>query len=545
MKIPRKPLIDFSGKKFLVIDDFGDMRSMLRHMVESYGVTHIDTAANAKDALALMERGRYDVILCDYNLGEGKDGQQLLEEAKHRQLIQFSTVFMMLTAENTMQMVMGAVEYHPDDYLSKPFNKDTLRQRLEKVMLNKADLKVIDELVRKGALEQALQACDERIAQSPRNLREFQKLKGELYLQLGRHQDAATHYQAILDQREAPWARVGLGKAHFHAGHLNEARQCFQSLVDENPNHMEAYDWLAKTLLALDEAEQAQAVLQAAARRSPKVILRQMALGDLALRRKDHETAARAFKKAVKLGEHSVYRTPSNYTKQAKAMLHTSARKDALRVLHKLRKDFANDDEARLQAALAENAVFIHLKRDKEARRAYEEASALFDESDANRSPELVLEMSKACMLNGDEARGAELIKALVRNHHEDEALLERIQETFAEMGKEEEGRQLISDSRDKVVKLNNRGVRLVQDGKLEEAISLFEEALKDLPANKTINMNTAMVLLKYMERHGREERYLGMVRRCLEMLSACAPHDAAVQQLQARCDRVMKSHAA
>jgi len=46
MKIPRKPLVDFSHKRFLVIDDFGDMRSMLRHMVESYGVGHIDTAAS-------------------------------------------------------------------------------------------------------------------------------------------------------------------------------------------------------------------------------------------------------------------------------------------------------------------------------------------------------------------------------------------------------------------------------------------------------------------------------------------------------------------
>jgi len=545
MKIPRKPLVDFSHKRFLVIDDFGDMRSMLRHMVESYGVGHIDTAANAKDALRLMERGHYDVILCDYNLGDGKDGQQILEEAKHRNLIQFSTVFMMLTAENTMQMVMGAVEYYPDDYLSKPFNKDTLRQRLEKVMLKKSDLKELDDLVQKGKLVQAIRLCDERILSQPKNIREFQKLKGELCLQLGRYQEAEAHYEEIMAGRATPWARLGLGKAYYHSGRFEEARQCFHAIIEENKHNMEAYDWLARTLVKLGENEKAQASLQAAAQLSPKAILRQMALGELALKRNDHETAARAFKKAVRLGEHSVYKTAANYTNQARAMIHTSAKKDALRVLKKLRKDFPNDEQASLHAALAENTVFTCLNRAEEARQAYQEACQLFEKSGGQFSTDLVLEMSRACMSNGDQARGTELIKDLVRNHHEDEALLCRVQETFAEMGMEEEGRQLISDSRDKVVKLNNRGVRLVQEGKLEEAISLFEEALQDLPANKTINMNSAMVLLKYMEKHGRDEHHVGLVRRCLETVRESVPRDTALQQLQERFDRVMKSHAA
>ncbi|MFQ5487100.1 MAG: tetratricopeptide repeat protein [Gammaproteobacteria bacterium] len=478
-------------------------------------------------------------------MGDDKDGQQLLEEAKHRNLIQFSTVFMMLTAENTMQMVMGAVEYHPDDYLSKPFNKDTLRQRLEKVMFRKSDFEEIEKLVQKGKLAQAIRLCDERIGKQPKNIREFQKLKGELCLQLEHYEEAETHYEEILAGRATPWARLGLGKVYYHSGRFREARQCFQGIIEENKHNMEAYDWLARTLLELGEIKEAQASLQTAARLSPKAILRQMALGDLALKRDDHETATRAFKKAVKLGEHSVYKTPANYTKQAQAMIHTSAKKDALRVLKKLRKDFPHDEQASIHAALAENTVFTSLNREQEARQAYQEARQLFEKTGGQLPTELVLEMSKACINNGDEARGTELIKDLVRNHHEDEALLRQVQETFAEMGMEEEGRQLISDSRDKVVKLNNRGVRLVQQGKLEEAISLFEEALQDLPANKTINMNTAMVLLKYMEQHGCGEHHVELVRRCLEMVRECAPRDTTLQQLQTRFNRVTKSHAA
>ncbi len=541
----RKPRVDFSRKRFLIIDDFSDMRSMLRHMVESFGATRIDVAGDAKEALKLMSRHSYDVVLCDYNLGEGKDGQQLLEEAKHRKLIRFSTVFMMLTAENTMQMVMGAVEYYPDDYLSKPFTKDTLRQRLERIILRKADLEEIEERVQHGELAEAIRLCDERIRDRPRNLREFQKLKGELCLRQGRYQEAEALYRDVIRERPMPWARLGLGKVFFHTGRLEAARNTFQELVEENEHFMEAYDWLAKTLERLGEEGEARRWLETAATLSPKAILRQMNLGDLALRCQDYATAARAFKKAVKLGEHSVYRTPANYSKQARALARSGSGTEALRVLGRLRRDFPDDQGARLYAELAESTVLQDLGRDEEAQEAYRRAARLFQEQQSRCPPALVLEMAKTSILHGDEQLGRELARELVRNHHEDEALLQQVQAAFAEIGRSEEGRELISDSRDNVVRLNNRGVRLVQEGQLEEAIRLFEAALEDLPHNKTINMNTAMVLLKYMERHGPTPEHLERVRRCLQMVRETAPQEPDLPALQARFDRLVNAHAA
>lgn len=61
-------------QSLLVVDDFGDMRGMLRSMLSSIGVAEIDTAINGREAIEALERKRYDVILCDYNLGPGKTG---------------------------------------------------------------------------------------------------------------------------------------------------------------------------------------------------------------------------------------------------------------------------------------------------------------------------------------------------------------------------------------------------------------------------------------------------------------------------------------
>src|SRR3989304_3987498 len=99
---------NYAQKKFLIIEDFASFRAILKKILQSYSATIIDETATGEDGISKMALKKYDVILCDYNLGEGKDGQQVLEEAKVRGLIGISTIFVMCTAENTMEQLMGA-----------------------------------------------------------------------------------------------------------------------------------------------------------------------------------------------------------------------------------------------------------------------------------------------------------------------------------------------------------------------------------------------------------------------------------------------------
>lgn len=110
-------LWNLKGRTILVVDDFPEMRSMLRSMLAMYGADTIEQARNGEEAIGRMQARRFEIVLCDYNLGEGKDGQQVLEDAKRRDLLPYDTTFVMVTAENTPEMVMGALEYQPDAYL--------------------------------------------------------------------------------------------------------------------------------------------------------------------------------------------------------------------------------------------------------------------------------------------------------------------------------------------------------------------------------------------------------------------------------------------
>ena len=151
---------DYRHQKMLIIDDFAEFRISLKGMVQQLGVLEIDMAASGEIALEKCQMVRYDIILSDYNLGEGKDGQQVLEELIHRDLLKPTTVYVMITAENTTEMVMGALEHTPDSYLTKPFTKALLKSRLDKLLAKKIALAKVNKAITAKDYGKAIKQCD-------------------------------------------------------------------------------------------------------------------------------------------------------------------------------------------------------------------------------------------------------------------------------------------------------------------------------------------------------------------------------------------------
>jgi hypothetical protein len=57
---------------------------------------------------------QFDLVLCEYDLEGGQDGQQLLEDLRHHKLISLATMFFMVTAEGDYGKVVSAAELAPD-----------------------------------------------------------------------------------------------------------------------------------------------------------------------------------------------------------------------------------------------------------------------------------------------------------------------------------------------------------------------------------------------------------------------------------------------
>ncbi|AKH19354.1 response regulator [Sedimenticola thiotaurini] len=529
---------------FLVVDDYADMRGVLRNMLQSYGVSDIDSVANGREAISRIEAKRYDVILCDYNLGDGRDGQQVLEEIRARRLIGVGSIFVMITAENTRLMVMGAVEYEPDSYLTKPFTKDLLAQRLERLLNKKADLREIEQAIDRRDFDLANELLDKRIAEKPRNINELIKIKADLALKDGDFDQAETIYSDMLSQREIVWARVGLGKSYFLSGKYEDARQVFQGLVDGNERLMTAYDWLSKTYQALDDPIAAQKVLETATAHSAKAIMRQRALGELALRNHDEKVAARAFSQAIQLGKHSIYKHPSLYANLARCKASINSGDAALMVLRDMKKAYKGDAEANLYASMTEATIQEDMHNGVRARQCMIEAHELYKKLGTRAAPELALDMARACDRMGEKQRAGELLHQAVRNNHSDELFLKAVGETMDDLGLADDPRAMIADIKREIVKLNNRGVELAKLGKLDEAMLLFEEAAAGMPANKVVNLNAARIFMLHMKEAGIEAEQMTKVREYLGRVQQMDPEDRTLYKMQRMLKELLK-HAA
>ncbi|MBI5849159.1 MAG: response regulator [Nitrospirae bacterium] len=445
--------LDFSYKKFLIIDDFGEFRSSLRRMLWGFNAKDIDDAAHGEAAIELMLSKSYDVILCDYNLGYNrKDGQQVFEEARQRGLIKFSTVFMMITAENSMQMVMGAVEYQPDDYLIKPFSREVLSTRLERAIRRKSDFEIIEHAIANKEYLRAISLCDQYIQKIPKNIFEYLKLKGDLCITTGDYETARAVYEKILAIRDISWAKLGMGKVQFYTGDYAGSVETFRALVEDNGMYIEAYDWLSKSLVAQQSLEEAQQVLMTAAQLSPKSIFRHKTIGDISFKMNDLDVSEKSFKKAIDLGQYSYFKNPSHYTSLAKVLVEKKTPEGALDVLKDVRKDFKGNADASMQASAMEGIVFKEMNRPEEAKKAIREAMQLMDESSGSISEDIAIDLAKVCFELGDKAAGTRLVQEVVRNNHEDEDVIKKVQDVFKDTQMETEGASIVSHAQHEII---------------------------------------------------------------------------------------------
>ncbi|MGL6070800.1 response regulator, partial [Craterilacuibacter sp.] len=265
----------YRRKLFLVIDSVPEMQRALAMTLGSFGAERVEYASRGSDALAKLARYDFDVVLCDYDLGHGYDGLYLFEEARERNLLKQSCVFMIVTGERRSQRVISAAEMAPDEYLLKPFTGEELRLRLERAIRRREAFRVVDDSLMRFEYMAAVEACNRQIQDKGEFTLDFMRLKGSLSLKIGDWDSAKKLYVEVLRLKPLPWAKLGLGKALTGLKSYDEARLLFEEVLQDNDRVMEAYDWLAKLYLANHEGERAQASLQQATRLSPAVVRRQ------------------------------------------------------------------------------------------------------------------------------------------------------------------------------------------------------------------------------------------------------------------------------
>jgi tetratricopeptide (TPR) repeat protein len=500
--------VDWAGKHYLIVDDFVGVRQLLRESLRSLGARNIDQAASGGEAMGLLARIRYDVVLCDYNLGEGKNGQQVLEEARVRNLVNPSTVWLMVSAEKSVESVMGAAEQQPDAYLIKPITEGVLLTRLNRVWHKKQVFRTIDQAYAEKDYLRAARLCDEQIDANRVHELDLLRMKARLMEKSGQPSKAREVYEQVLEQREYQWARAGLAKIRMANGEFEQARQIFQGVIAENRYYIDAYDQLASAYQNMGRFEEACAILERAAKLSPNSVPRQRSLGNIALKLGNVQMAEKAFRKCIAIGEYSVMKTPDAYLGLARVCGQKNDPKEALQLLAAAQRDFGQErPDMPLRAKITEGMVYHESGDYRRARKAGDDLEEMLKLSPARPDTATCLELATLLFAVGVKDAPVELLCYVIRNNHDNPLLLDEVQAIFDKARMGEEGLALIHSSKKEAADLMNQGVLLWKTGKLAEAVEWMRNARQAVPNNQRILFNAAQIMVSHMQQHGYDER--------------------------------------
>ncbi len=537
MSIRNLPTPDLSRTSFLIIEDFEGMRAILRDLLSRAGANRIALAASAANAIHLLERQSFDVILCDLHLGHGKNGQDILEEARHRSLLAPHAVWLMVSAEKAAEMVTGTVESRPDDYLIKPITETLLFSRLSRQMAKKQALAPIEIAMREHEYLKALRLADAQLEGNQPHAWDLKRLKAELAMHSGEHGLAKAIYDEALSLRELPWARLGLAKIHFNEGRLDDARRELKEMTDHNRAYLEAHDWLARTLDRLGDPEGAQNILQRALTTSPRAPLRQLHLGEVAQRRGELDIATRAFQNSIELARNTPLKSMQAYLALAQVQLVQNNTNAALSTLSALSSDMRDSPAAHLLAQAMQIPVRLKTGELALAKDLARKLATELKEEAQHLPPDAVFNLAAPLLELGDKTTASALLGSLIGNNHEHPEYLERAQAIFTRAGLENEGRELVQSAAHAATDIMNRGVKLSREGKLAEAIELTREARTKMPNNARLLLNHAFLLIAWMERHGREKALNMEARECIELARKLKPEEKRAGELLTRLE--------
>jgi FimV-like protein len=491
----------YQRKSALVIDDYPDMRGSIRRMLVNFGINEVHTASSGSEAITECENNHFDIILCDYNLGDGKNGQQVLEELRYRRLLKRTTAYMMITAETTKSMVFGALEYQPDDYLTKPFTQTVLQRRLDRLVLEKEELHEINRAIDEQDYDRAIALCDEHINAKSRYEKKCYRIKANCFLEKHLYPQARDIFEDVLDERPVDWAQIGLGQCMMGMGELDAAEKLFHELINQNCLCLEVYDSLAEIKTQRGDIAGAQQLLEYASEISPNAILRQQLLAEISAGNGDLERAEKALRKVVRLGANSCYESPENYFKLARCIssqIEGDDRKrinDAEEVLDRARRRYRDDDQIRLQSDVINAAVYAKAGKSDESRKRVADIQAKLPAEDIVGSAQIALDLARCYQAMGDNEQAKKILKELAEQYPDDE----RIGEAIDQLSEEPLSRK----GKDKAVELNRRGKELLGGQQYVEAITLFGEALRHYPNNIAVKLNLLLALVRNMNTHG------------------------------------------
>lgn len=483
----------------LIVEDVPTSRLILKSILNTLGVDDTKEVTSGNAAIRAMQERRFDMVFSEYNLGSGKNGQQLLEEARVNGLIDSSTVYFLITAETSRDMVMGAVEYQPDAYLAKPFTPISLLDRLIATMKIRQEFSAIYKAIRQEQYEKAIVLCNQKIFDSADNQVQALRLKAEAMLGLKRYDAAESVYRQVLVIKEQLWAMLGIGKALYLTNQSAQAVRQFRDVLQSYPEAVEAYGWLAKVLESEGKKDLAQEALERAVSMSPNAVPRLVELGRLAAENKSWHIAEKAYRSSVSLAYESCFKSPDNYLELANALQmklddtksdeSTDALKDVTNILHQVRTEYKGDASIDFKATILEVMSHVASGNSDIANEKIDRAESLYVEFDNQEKVDHCNRLITGLAATGNHEHALDIVEQIDDADLDCKDLVDELRSQVSHIQEDNHYEML-----------NKRGIKAYRSGNTIESFHLFRKSAEREGANYSVILNVIQSCLDLVE---------------------------------------------
>lgn len=521
----------FSGIQALIVDDMSNQQQAMRGNLNLLGISKVDVASNAEDAVKLIKTRGYNLILCDYNLNHKTDGQQMFEYLRDNSILPPDCLFFMITAESSYASVASATEHHPDAYLLKPTTATDIGDRL-KVQVEKRDaLLPINQKLGKDDLAGALAECDKVLVLKNRWFMQALQLKGQILLKLGKNDEAKALYRSAIEKRsDLIWAQLGLARAHKAAGEFEEAKHMAQGIIQsrEGEKNMAAYDVVAEALEAQGDTQAAMWVLRDAATIVPSA-RRNRLVGDSAYRNGDLDTAKECMQKVAKATKGSVVAQSQDTLLLAQTLVDLGENDEAIKLL----QDGLNFN--RNNAGFTAVAMAVQAQAEAKSGKvdaAQKTVARARETLRKGKADFATVALAKAELLSGFEEEGINLLSSAVSSDHENVRIKQMVSNALRSTGHEDKTVAIIDGGTAQLEAKVKDARKLFRDSKIDEALQAIEVAVADYPENTGVLLQAAQINCMAL-RLKKEMNYalIERAKRYLTRLEKLMPgHDRVVQ---------------
>lgn len=511
----------------LVIDDMATQQTTLRGQLGMLGLSKIDAAGSAEDALRLIKSKRYGLILCDFNLNHRTDGQQLFELLRDQALLAPDCLFFMITAESNYNSVAAASEHMPDAYLLKPITAGDIEDRLKNQLEKRQALLEINRHLNKHDLAAAIGACDTLLAKKDRWYMQALQIKAQTLLDLGCPDDAKPIYQDALALRGGLlWAQLGLVKAAKAAGNFDQSKRLGQEILasPEGAKCLAAFDLVAASMEALGDTSSALALLKQAAQIVPSA-KRLRLLAESAYRNGDLATAKASLAKALKSSQGALTANSQDLLTLAQTQIDLGEAKAALETLSETATRGAHKPEFDCVAlALRAQAHALLGDTDKASQAAAQALAGL----PRGKADFATVAVARAALLAGQVEAGLALLRQAVGADHENTRMQQLICKALTDTGHPEQIELLVRAATHGLKTRLHEAKRLLRAGELDQALLAIEAELAEYPDNTSVLLECAqMNCMSLRLKKSLDERRVEQVRDYLARLEKLLPgHD-------------------